>query len=303
MASSEITLFARPWVIYVLKCPRTFEVRYVGKTKLGTGKRLMQHMAQARTGKVTRKNVGIRELLAASLEPLIAVIDSGEGMRWKEAERAWIAFYRTRGEAVWNVLDGGTGAPDITPERRAEAAKKSAVTWAANATPEKRASRAAKWRALMTPERMSAFALKSAASRSPEERSKTAANREQNRTAGSREIISNKAKARMTLMTPEAKAAKGRAAIMSVPPERRSEIARHARMSLTPQQRSEASRAAVQKMWEDRTPEQRAERERKRIATLQRGWNAEKSKARSESICAGKAKAKSARAAAIAARE
>ena len=41
--------------------------------------------------------------------------EKGRGTGWQDAERAWIAKYRTTGEYLTNLTDGGDGTPGKTP--------------------------------------------------------------------------------------------------------------------------------------------------------------------------------------------
>ena len=124
------------WVIYVLKNPRTLEIRYVGWTRKKPGDRLKTHVWDSvRHPHQTYRQAWIMSLVSIGLTPIIEVIESGTGEGWGEAERKWIARYRAQGARLVNGTDGGDGVPGWgTPEQR------SAIRKAVHAqrTPEER---------------------------------------------------------------------------------------------------------------------------------------------------------------------
>ena len=218
----------RPWVIYVLKCPRTLGVRYVGVTTHSTQKRLRQHISDSvRNPSATYRQRGIFSLLSIGLIPQIEAIEAGVGDGWPEAERRWIAFYRATGARLWNTTDGGDGIPNWgTHEERSAAAKR---RWAKR-TPEQRRSIAKK-------------ALAWSDSMTPEQRSASAKDRQAKKTREQRSAESKKGNDRKT-------------------PEQRSAASRHAGFSSTPEQRKAAS-DRLRNLNAAYTPEQRRENARR----------------------------------------
>ncbi len=110
----------KPWEIYTLSDPREGNVvQYVGVTRYGK-RRLRSHIHDAIRGLKWPRCEWIRGLLAVGLKPVFAVIDSGNGDSWESAERSWIAYYRSIGQADKNCLPGGQGMPGLTisPEHR-----------------------------------------------------------------------------------------------------------------------------------------------------------------------------------------
>lgn len=220
------------WVIYVLKHPRTLQIRYVGMTTQSVEKRLTKHLADSRRSQQSYRQRGIWALMSVGLVPLIEVIESGSGDGWKAAECRWIAFHRASGARLWNTTDGGDGVLNWgTPEERSALAKE---RWA-NKTPEQRADISAKalaWNAARTPEHRSGAAKKRQAMKTPEQRS--------------------------------ASTRKGKAAMSS---EQRSAAASHARatqlVNTTPEQRSAQAILSAAKANRTRTPEQRSAAARK----------------------------------------
>ncbi len=157
------------WVIYVLKDPRTDEVRYVGWTKKSARARLGNHINEVAKYQRTHKQRWIASLLGIGLRPEVEVIESGEGPAWAEAEIRWIAFYRGCGADLVNSTDGGEGVIGWgTPsERSAVAAKREA-----DKKPETKALVSKKARdrmAAMTPQQWQDLAKKRLASKTKEE--------------------------------------------------------------------------------------------------------------------------------------
>lgn len=102
---------AKPWVIYTLSDPRAPEaIRYVGKTCRKPEYRLKGHLHYARGPANTKLTCWIRSLLKDNVLPAIGIIDVGSPEEdWAEAERKWIAHYRTLGHRLVNGTDGGEG--------------------------------------------------------------------------------------------------------------------------------------------------------------------------------------------------
>ncbi len=102
------------WTIYVLKNPRTDEVRYVGWTSRSVKTRLKAHLDEAvRVGRRrgSHKNRWVLSLLSIGLKPKLEVIETGSGPEWGEAERRWIATFRAANANLLNRSDGGEGNP------------------------------------------------------------------------------------------------------------------------------------------------------------------------------------------------
>jgi predicted GIY-YIG superfamily endonuclease len=168
------------WVIYILKNPRTNEVRYVGWTSKKNPKvRLSMHRYEAvRHPHKTHKTAWLLSLVSIGLEPLMEIIESGTGNGWDEAERRWIAHYRANGARLVNATEGGEGCPGrIVSAASREKQKVSQKNRIYTPSPETRAKQSAvsKQRfAAMTPEERSAFtrknSLKRWAKKTPEER-------------------------------------------------------------------------------------------------------------------------------------
>jgi hypothetical protein len=96
--------------IYGLVDPRTNQLRYVGKTKKSLHKRLKNHVQDARYGFKRHVCNWVGELLRLGLRPEIFVIEEVAG-DWAEAERFWIAYFRSIGAHLTNIAKGGQGDP------------------------------------------------------------------------------------------------------------------------------------------------------------------------------------------------
>lgn len=100
----------RPGVIYALRCPKTNQVRYIGKTG-ELKKRIGMHLRDAR--KPIRKNdrrpvcCWIRKLVAKGLEPKVEVLQECLPGMMNASEQEWIAQYKADGAKLLNATDGG----------------------------------------------------------------------------------------------------------------------------------------------------------------------------------------------------
>lgn len=213
MAASKVL----NWVIYVLKCPRTRQVRYVGFTSKALEARLGEHIrAAARRPHQDHKHQWIASLFSIGLIPDIEAIATGSGDGWAEAERHWIAAHRAQGARLVNGTDGGEGVIGWgTPEQRSAAAKKRQDTLG----PERRSASARKAIATRTPAQCSDAARKFQAAKTPAQRS--AARRKGHLTMG-QERSSEAARKRWAAKTPE----------------QRSEVRKKGWAALSPEQRT-----------------------------------------------------------------
>jgi len=93
--------------IYVLKCPITGSVRYVGKAN-DVKKRYKDHLNPGRD-KDTHKRNWIARLRKKGLKPSIEVIRKVPINEWKKWERYFIEYYKDKGCDLVNYIDGGNG--------------------------------------------------------------------------------------------------------------------------------------------------------------------------------------------------
>ena len=100
------------WSIYILSDPETLEVRYVGYTTQTLYRRLKGHIHHAKAYGRGKVRLWILQMLASEKEPIISLLESGEGAGWIEAERRWIKHYRELlGDRLVNQASGGEGVP------------------------------------------------------------------------------------------------------------------------------------------------------------------------------------------------
>lgn len=106
-------------VIYCLKCPLTYEVKYIGKTTAGIHSRLAQHMTdciawnkdKGRYKGIGKRNVWLRELRNKDLKPIIEVLTEAE----EYSLYYWEAFFCEVFASSCDLLN--TGKPSkITTE-------------------------------------------------------------------------------------------------------------------------------------------------------------------------------------------
>jgi len=97
--------------IYSLICPRTNEIKYIGKTIQSLSKRLKNHMHPTQKDGSYRAN-WIRELKEDSLKPSIQLIEECEETIWEEREMYWIGFYSNLFTLV-NYTKGGNGGHHV----------------------------------------------------------------------------------------------------------------------------------------------------------------------------------------------
>ncbi|HEX7906851.1 MAG TPA: GIY-YIG nuclease family protein [Paraburkholderia sp.] len=263
--------------IYVLRDPRTDEVRYVGKTVKTLADRLSGHINRSRRIK-SPSGSWIKSLAKEGLMPIIEEIETA-GDDWAERERYWIAHYRSVTHKLTNICDGGEGVGGVKlkPEHRARLAEIGRARKATNAwksqmgahlpewwTEEIRAQKAALVKSQMTPERRAAHsdALKETMS-SPEWKSRHSVAM---RTKWTPELRAAQAeKARAANARPDTKAKQLEAAKKRWTPEERAKASEATKRTMTPEVIARNS-ATNKARW---TPELRAEwaeRTRKQLA-------------------------------------
>lgn len=90
--------------IYGICDPRTSQLRYIGKTKVRLDMRLSSHM---RITNIDHRSNWLANLRKNKIQPDIFVIEEVEN--WREAERFWIAFFKSIGCKLVNQTFGGDG--------------------------------------------------------------------------------------------------------------------------------------------------------------------------------------------------
>lgn len=97
-------------IIYLLKCPITGDVRYIGKAD-DLAKRLRRHLREAANDRAQYYRVRwIRTLTAAGMQPLIeSLFMVPTNAEWQCFERFFIASAKAFGFALTNATSGGEG--------------------------------------------------------------------------------------------------------------------------------------------------------------------------------------------------
>lgn len=94
--------------IYVLIDPISHEIRYVGWISGSLARRLQRHVADSTKGLYKRAR-WISRLKRLGYRPQIELVQMVPAAAWQEAERYWIAYYRSLGCQLVNGTDGGEG--------------------------------------------------------------------------------------------------------------------------------------------------------------------------------------------------
>ena len=98
--------------IYILRCPISFEVRYVGQTRTSITKRLGGHIYEAtnrRKNKLNHKDNWILKLIKMGHRPIIEILESHKDIELDyilEREKYWIKNLKSRCRLL-NSTDGG----------------------------------------------------------------------------------------------------------------------------------------------------------------------------------------------------
>jgi hypothetical protein len=94
--------------IYILKDPRTQEIRYVGVTCQPLYQRLSNHLYYAKKRNCTHVHNWILSLMNENLKPNIEVIEHVTKDNWEKKERYWIKHYKLKTNLT-NIDEGGRG--------------------------------------------------------------------------------------------------------------------------------------------------------------------------------------------------
>lgn len=112
--------------IYALIDPTTERVRYVGKSN-NPQLRHKEHIREAKSERLTRKQVWIGSLLDTGVEPILEILEEVDDYEWQVAERTYIWSF---GPSLTNATSGGDGitagpvASEALRRDRSERAKK-----------------------------------------------------------------------------------------------------------------------------------------------------------------------------------
>lgn len=100
--------------IYILRCPFTLQVKYVGKTN-NPRMRLKQHKSDSRT-KICKLKSWIISLKKKGALPVLEIIETCNNDNWKDREMWWINKYKSEGVDLKNMTYGGDGATHLSDE-------------------------------------------------------------------------------------------------------------------------------------------------------------------------------------------
>ena len=97
--------------IYILKCPISGEIKYVGLTRVSLEHRLHLHLKENVKG-LTHKINWIKSLKKQGLKPLIEEIDSSSNLEELcKKEIYWIQYYLTQGAKLTNTITTYSNKP------------------------------------------------------------------------------------------------------------------------------------------------------------------------------------------------
>lgn len=95
--------------IYVLKDPRTDDIRYVGVTSGDLNSRLAKHVGAAKIFPERKLYKWMNQLIADGVKPTIEQIANVCENEWADAEKYYISYYNNLGYELANVRKGGDG--------------------------------------------------------------------------------------------------------------------------------------------------------------------------------------------------
>ncbi len=75
--------------IYALLCPNTYEIRYIGRTKLSLERRLIAHISEDMFHNAS-KSYWIRCLKEKGLLPIITLLEETNDLKDKKIEKIWV---------------------------------------------------------------------------------------------------------------------------------------------------------------------------------------------------------------------
>jgi len=101
--------------IYTLSDPKTFIIKYVGKT-INPKNRLEAHINKSKNFQGSRHVCNwIKSLLKKNLKPIMTVIDITDKHNWIDKERYWIKHFKDLGLKLCNHSEGGESNTGYKP--------------------------------------------------------------------------------------------------------------------------------------------------------------------------------------------
>lgn len=110
--------------IYALSDPADGEIRYVGFTSKTVKRRLIEHISEAKEGKLSHRFNWIRSVLSAGRKPVVQILEIVDKDSWAEKERHWIRTLRGEGKKLVNATDGGDGSLNLAEDVRRRISEK-----------------------------------------------------------------------------------------------------------------------------------------------------------------------------------
>jgi len=97
--------------IYLLRDPRTLEIRYVGQTKHNIVKYNSNRAKGLARGREEQRHLTrwLKVLAKLDLQPIAELIEETDELHWQEREIYWIDEYRRQGKDLVNTACGGLG--------------------------------------------------------------------------------------------------------------------------------------------------------------------------------------------------
>ena len=104
--------------IYVLKDPRDYQIKYVGKTS-DINRRRKEHN-QIHRNRKSKKNSWVTHLIKNGMQPIMEVLEECKESEWIDREKYWIQYYKKLGFDLKNMTLGGESNNGyvFTPEDR-----------------------------------------------------------------------------------------------------------------------------------------------------------------------------------------
>lgn len=105
--------------IYGMVCPKTKEIRYIGKTTRSLQARLHNHITESKRSRHSHKHRWIAKCCDEGMRPTMWLLEEVEdGVRWQDREREWIRKARAMGLNLTNQTNGGEGMNFIDEEAK-----------------------------------------------------------------------------------------------------------------------------------------------------------------------------------------
>ena len=105
--NDEVATAEKIVFIYGLRCPKTDQIRYVGKS-INPRVRYSRHITEKSD---YHRNRWINKLKSEGLKPELVVIDEVYDKNWKEAEINYIRLFKSFGADLVNKTSGGDSGP------------------------------------------------------------------------------------------------------------------------------------------------------------------------------------------------